>query len=299
MQTKIQSLEIPLNVPAGPRVSVVMLTCHRPHLLKRAIQSVVDQQFQNWELIVIHDGPDEQTAALMNDWTRRDPRMTYLPRGSIGNIGDGINFGLRHARGEYIAILDDDDYWADPQKLANQIAFLDTHPAYVACGGGMILVDEQARELRRFLKPESDQSLRSRALIANPIVHSTAMYRRSAADQVGGYDAAALSQFQDWDFWLKMALVGKLYNLPSYLTYYAVLDSSSSFRNLKKNSRAALKIVWRHRRSYPFFGAALALAAAYHLYAHLPKSVKAASFQSLSRLKKLVFAERSRRATQT
>lgn len=275
-----------------PRVSVLILTYNRPEFISRAIQSVIDQRFEAWEVIVVHDGTDERTPAIMHAWQQRDRRIRYFQREQAGNIADATNFGLRHAAGEYIAILDDDDYWIDPVKLQDQVRFLDENPSYVGCGGGMIAVDQHAQEILRCLKPQSDELIKRRALLANPMVNSTALYRRSTAEQVGGYDAANLSQFQDWDFWLKMGLAGKLYNAPQYLTYYSIWDTSSSFRHLKKNSYSALKIVWRYRHSYSYFGTALTLAVAYCVYAHLPEFVRAVSFGFLTKLKKSIFAKR-------
>lgn len=279
-------------VAGSPRVSVLMLTCNRPRFLSRAIQSVLSQEFRDWELIVVQDGPNKQTAPAVREWEARDSRVLFFQREQIGSIGDAANFGLRHAKGEYIAILDDDDYWADPKKLQNQVHFLDNNPEYVGCGGGMIAVNENGLEINRFLKPECDESIRSSALLANPMVNSTGMYRRAAAEQIGGYDVTRLVQFQDWDFWLKLGSLGWLYNFPEPLVCYTIWDGSSSYRHMKSNSRCALRIVWRHRRSYPRFAAALALACAYYSYAHLPESLRAGSFDLLSQLKKSVFSPR-------
>jgi len=276
-----------------PKVSVIILTFNRPHLIGRAIQSVCEQDYQDWEIVVVHDGPNEATTAVMNQWLEREPRIRYFRRNQTGNIADAANFALCQAEGEYIAILDDDDYWATPHKLTYQVAFLEENPEYVGCGGGVVVVNQDSQEVLRYLKPESDEQIKRRALVANPMVNSTTLYRRSTAEQFGGYDSTALTQFQDWDFWLKMGTAGKLYNVPDYLTYYAIWENGSSFRHLKANGRAALKIVWRHRSSYSQFGVALAFAFGYYAYAHLPERVRAASFGFLSRLKKSLFAQKT------
>jgi glycosyltransferase involved in cell wall biosynthesis len=91
----------------------------------------------------------------MQGWTDHDSRIRYFHRQQWGNLAQATNLGLAQARGEYIAILDDDDCWATPQKLERQGAFLDQHPEYVGCGGA-IVIDQYEKETLRYLKPEND-----------------------------------------------------------------------------------------------------------------------------------------------
>src|SRR5580692_9193063 len=108
-----------------PRISVLMLTYNRPQFLGNAIQSILAQQFQEWELLVVHDGPNQEIPVIMEDWRKRDSRILYFHRTTPGNIAEASNFGLACARGEYVAVLDDDDDRACGDKLSQQAAFLD------------------------------------------------------------------------------------------------------------------------------------------------------------------------------
>src|SRR5690242_18037456 len=143
-----------------PKVSILMLTYNRPTRIGRAIASVCHQSFQDWELIIVQDGAHPQTSHIVSSWVVKEPRIRHLVRGTVGSIAEASNFGLMQATGPYIAILDDDDYWSDPDKLVRQVDFLDAHPDYVACGGGYVLVDEQERQRGIFLKPEDDAGIR-------------------------------------------------------------------------------------------------------------------------------------------
>ncbi len=279
---------------AYPKVSVLMLTCNRPRFLNRAIQSVLDQSFGGWELIVVQDGPNEQTAAVMETWVKRDPRIHYFRRAHRGNIANACNYGISRARGEYVAILDDDDYWAAKDKLARQVAFLDDNPDYAGCGAGMALIDESGGDLMSYLKPERDEDIKSHALCSNPMAHSTTMFRRSLGSSIGFYDES-LAGFQDWDLWLRLSQVGKLYNFPEVFTRYTLWHGGGSFQQQRRNALSALKIVLRHRSEYEGFAAAFALVILHFAYAHLPSVVRKASFSFLSRLKKTLFAGRHRR----
>lgn len=269
-----------------------MLTFNRAEWIGRAIESIREQKFQSWELIVVHDGPNEVIPKLMNEWVARDARIRYFRRIEPGNIAEATNYGLAQARGEYIAILDDDDRWAQPEKLEKQVRFLDENKDYVVCGGGVIVVDPQGNQTLKYFKPEKDDEIKRFALLANPIAHSTAMYRREAVLQIGGYDET-LPGFQDWDVWLKLGKLGKLYNFQEYFLHYSIWEGGGSFQQQKKNTHSALRIVWRHRAKYRGFVPAFGMAFAYHAYAHLPVAVKKASFSYLSRLKKNLFSKRS------
>ncbi|HEX3746346.1 MAG TPA: glycosyltransferase [Bryobacteraceae bacterium] len=274
-----------------PRASVVMLTYNRPQFIGKAIESIQAQQFREWELLVVHDGPNQEIPAIMEEWVKRDPRIRYFHRETPGNIADATNFGLTHARAEYIAILDDDDDWASDDKLSKQVTFLDEHRDYCCCGGGVIVIDATGREQMRYLKPEQDEQIKRQALMANPLAHSTTLYRRASAIQVGGYDVS-LAGFQDWDLWLKLGKIGKLYNFPEYFLHYRVWHGSGSFHQSKGNTESAVRITRRHRRDYSGFAIAFPMVLLYHAYAHLPRPVHRFSYSFLSRCKKAFFAHR-------
>ncbi len=266
-----------------------MLTYNRPQFLGRAIQSVIDQSLEDWELIVVQDGPNQQTAAVMEEWVKRDLRIRYFQRERVGNIANASNYGLARARGQYIAILDDDDYWVAADKLGKQVAFLKSHPDYAGCGGGMTVIDDHENIQMSYLKPEQDHEIRARALCANPMTHSTTMFRRSLGEEIGYFDES-LAGYQDWDMWLRFGRLGKLYNFPEIFTRYTLWSGGGSFQQQRKNVRSAVKIVFRHRTGYRGFAGALALVLVHLAYAHLPARLSKSSFSFLARRKKAIFS---------
>jgi hypothetical protein len=165
------------------------------------------------------------------------------------------------------------------------VDFLDRRAEYVGCGGGYITVDGEGRERARYLKPEDDAAIRSRALLANPMANSTTVFRRLVNGKPVLYDPA-IRGFADWDFWLMMAGHGKLYNFPRYLAHYALWEGSGSFQASKSNARAAIQIVRKHRRAYQGFALALVLAYLNYGYACLPTPIRRVSYGTLSSLKK-------------
>lgn len=276
-----------------PKISILMLTYNRPQMISRAIESVFRQTCADWELIIVQDGENPETERLVSGWLERDPaRIRFFRRGIVGTIAEASNFGLQKATGEYIAILDDDDWWAVDDKLDRQLAFLESHPDHVAVGGGYIVVDQNGRRRGMFSKPEKDEQIRSSALVANPVANSTSMFRRVVNGRPALYDTS-LRQFADWDFWLMMGEQGRLHNFPEHLAYYALWEGGSSFKHQRANARSGLKIVMRHRHAYRRFYLALPVSTLYLGYSYLPIWFKRLSYDWLSALKKAMTATRA------
>lgn len=272
-----------------PKVSILLTTFNRVQLLDRAIQSAIDQDFKDWELIIADDGSTDDTEKIGREWEKKDNRIKYLRASRFGRIAKISNFGLKQAKGEYIAVLDDDDMWAAKDKLTKQTKFLDENPDYVGCGGGYIIIDKNEKEKFRLLKPEEHEAIVENALLANPMVNTTTMFRRNVAKEIGFYDES-LPEFADWDFWLKMGLRGKLYNFPEYFVRYQMWDIGSSFAKQKGTAYSTLQIVPRYKSKYPHYKRAILLAYTYRTYTFLPNFIKKFSNPILSKLKKFLFS---------
>lgn len=272
-----------------PLVSILMATYNRAGFLARSAGSVMRQKYDNWELLIVDDGSTDETRAVAEKLSAGEARIKYIRHEHTGRIAAISNFGLRAARGKYVAILDDDDYWSEPEKLARQVRFMEENTDYVGCGGGIIILDKRGKETGRVLKPETHEAIRRRALVANGVANSTALFRLADALDAGLYDESML-QFADWDFWLKMGLRGKLYNFQEYFTAYTMWPGGSSFSRQHEAARAAVRIVLRYRKSYPGFWLALPYVTAYFMYTHLPIGLKKYWNPFLSRLKKSLFS---------
>lgn len=266
-------------------VSIIMATYNRPKFIADAIKSILQQSYQDWELVISDDSEGNDTEKEVERF-KGDERVRYFHREKKGSIANGSNFALNKTSGEFIAVLDDDDLWIDPEKLKKQVTFLRAHPDYVACGSEFVVVNEAGKETGRMRKPEKDDSIRARALYANPIVNSTAMVRRS----VGVLYDESMPQFADWDFWLTVGTKGKLYNFPEYFLAYRMWEKGASFMHQKTAADAAIRIVNKHKNEYPGFMKAIFLARLYWCYSRLPFFIRRNFNEILSRLKKRMFS---------
>jgi glycosyltransferase involved in cell wall biosynthesis len=266
-----------------------MGTFNRARMIGQAIEALRRQTFSDWELIIADDGSVDDTPATVLAWAEREPRIVYLRNDVNQGISRNYNHALSKARGEFVAMLDDDDVWCVDDKLARQVQFLESHPDYLGCGGGLIVVDPQGNELDRYLKPSSDEQIRRTMLFSNPMANSTTLFRRAAGEQVGWYDGS-MRYSGDRDFWMKMALIGKLYNFPEYLGFYTKGTHNTSILHIKPHLKASLMLTSRYRRNFPNYLPALALNYAQYWYAFLPQALQRTTHTSVVRVKRAMTA---------
>lgn len=237
-----------------PKVSVVLPTYNGSRFLKRAIQSVLTQTFLDFELVIVDDGSSDKTPEIAKEYSVLDPRVKAVRNEQNLGIQKSLNKGLREARGEYIARIDDDDEWTDSSKLSRQAKYLDAHSDCVLVGTGTIVVDESGRELFRFLNPETDIRIRRRLLGKNCFTHSSVMFRKSVAMQFNGYDEnKSARHVEDYDLWLKLGTKGKLANLPIHAVRFALRPGNISSKNKIEQFRKGLALARKYRRHYPNF----------------------------------------------
>ena len=274
-------------------VSILMPTYNRVGLLERSIKSILRQSFADFELLIVNDASTDGTKAYLDSLAAHDARVRPIhnARNNYPDISKNLNEGLMQARGKYIARLDDDDYWCDDEKLQKQVSFLDSHPDYMIVGGGTIVIDENDTERFRYLKLETDEAIRSKALFANPFTHSTVMFRREDAVAVGGY--GNFKNAEDWELWLKLGVRGKFYNFQEYFVRYLLTSQSKTFLFKRSQSEEILKIIKAHRNEYPNFLGGYLLNFGQYCYSLLPDGLRNALYNTLSRAKRTVFSSQS------
>lgn len=242
-------------------VSVVLPTYKREERLRKAIESVLNQTYKNLELIVIDDTPDDSIFNVISEI--KDSRIIYIQNKERLGFVKSLNKGVSLAKGKYIARIDADDSWLNFKKLEKQVNFLEKHPDYVLCGGGVIITDEKGKEIVRFLDPEKDEEIRKSILFLSNFVHSSVVFRKNVFNLVGGYDEE-LKQSEDRDLWLKLGKVGKFYNFQEYFVNY--LQSKESRSNKKKQFEIATVLRKKYRKDYPSFYKATIFSYFYYFY---------------------------------
>jgi glycosyltransferase involved in cell wall biosynthesis len=198
---------------APPKVTVVIPAYNREKYIREAIDSILAQTFTDFELVVIDDGSTDHTREVVQ--TYHDPRIQLVCNEANLGIPKTRNRGIRLARGEYLAFLDSDDR-AYPQRLAKQVAFLDSHPDHAAVGAWVDWMDEEGRSLRRVRrKPVLSDDIAAQRLFRQGIENSASMARTAVLREYGYQEEYDLSE--DFDLWSRIAAKYKLAALPAVL----------------------------------------------------------------------------------
>jgi Glycosyltransferases involved in cell wall biogenesis len=187
-----------------PLVSIIMPTYNRAELIMQTIQSVLDQTYNNWKLIILDDGSDDNTEEKVS--SIRDPRIHFVKMGRVAVSGRLKNEGIAMSNGELIGFIDSDDLWA-PDKLEKQITALlqNENAAFSLTGGYNFRIPGIAESY--FYKQKDGLFIgnifrdifRSKVAVLTP----TLLFWRSCLDQVGGFNED--KAFSDSDFIFELA----------------------------------------------------------------------------------------------
>lgn len=236
-----------------PKVSIITLTHPgREKFLPEMIQSVKSQTLTDWELIVVDNGDYDDTARIINEITSKDERFVYIKNEIDPGISAARNIGLKAARGEFLAVLDSDDLWADKEKLANQIEYLNTHPDCAVVGTGVIVIDEQGQEISRYQNPTDSDKIKQTILYKNPLAHSSVLMRTAGIDHLKGYNEN-LPFLEDYDLWLRMAVMWKIGNLPEFATKYRKHTTNVTRDKILAMMKMNISLIVKYRKDYPNF----------------------------------------------
>jgi glycosyltransferase involved in cell wall biosynthesis len=237
-----------------PRVSVIIPTYNRADFLPQTIQSVLDQTFHDFEILIIDDGSTDDTEHVV----RRidDSRVIYVRQGHSGLPSVARNTGLHHARGDYIAFLDSDDLWLS-EKLALQVQYMDSHPevGLSYTDTYRFTADPEQYDPRPVLRSETAHSGHVFALLYGQqvIPNLTVVIRSSVVEQVGMFDEdARLKANEDYEYWLRIAHQYPVGYLDKPLALYRQHPEGISKAAVATN-QAKLWLVEKLDRIYPDF----------------------------------------------
>ena len=203
-----------------------------------AVESVLRQSMTDFEFLIIDDGSTDGSTDVLRRFAEQDSRIWLKSRPNTGACG-AWNEALEKATGKFVARIDADDV-ALPERFACQLKFLRENPDCVAVGTQAMLIDSCGRNLRTMSRQPCQHDAIDQAHLAGEgaaILHPTAMIRRAAMTEIGGY--REFSTTADLDLFLRLAECGRLANLPEILLKYRIVPTSLS--RMRKEQGAEFK----------------------------------------------------------
>ncbi|GMT49866.1 MAG: glycosyl transferase [bacterium] len=220
-----------------PKVSVNMPVYNGEKYIDEAIQSILNQTFKDFELIIIDNASTDQTVKKIQAY--QDPRIRLIQNPKNMGLVFSRNKALSESKGDYIAVLDADDI-AYPTRLAEQTRFMDEHSDFALIGTWTEVFNSYGQILS-YWKPEfSPKELLVHSLFINPLAHSSAMIRKTALpDQRYQKDYAPA---EDYDLWVRIASKHKVGNIPKVLVQYRAHQNSTGSQQKDTQIQNARKI---------------------------------------------------------
>jgi len=211
----------------APTVSVVLPAYQAEKHLAEAVQSILDQTFTDFELLIINDGSTDRTAEIIQSF--EDKRIVHIRHAENQKLIASLNEGIAQARGKYIARMDADDI-SHHTRLQKQVEFLDAHPAVGILGTAACFFRSSSSRHNQIILTE-DAELKSRFLFANPFNHPSVMIRKSVLAEHGLSYSSVFIHAEDYALWMELMERCDFANLPEILLDYRYSDDQVTVKH--------------------------------------------------------------------
>lgn len=225
-------MNYPCNKQPLPLVSVIIPAYNAEQFVERTLSSVLNQTYQNLEVIVVNDGSHDRTAEIVSEMAHRDERIILLQQPNSG-VAAARNLGIQHSRGEFIAPIDADDIW-HPENIAKQVnCALEGGSSVGMVYSWSIYIDETDAPLGGFRAFSITKNVFQTLVCHNFLGNASAsLIRCSCLEKVGSYNTNLRTQnaqgCEDWDLYLRLAKYYQFQVVPEFLVGYRKSSSSLS-----------------------------------------------------------------------
>ena len=244
----------------NPLISIILPTYNwKWQWLEQSIDSVLNQTYKNFELIIINDASTNNIEDTILKYQKRDWRIVYLKNEKNLKLTKTLNRWIAYSKWEYIARIDDDDIWINQDKLEKQIKFMDDNTDYWICWASEIInIDEEWKIISTMNMRTSDFDIRNSILQSNQFAHSSLLIRKSILDEVWVYNPK-YNKAEDYELWCRIGIKSKFANLNGIWLKYRINTNWVSIKNQSFQKRLSFKVCLKYRKYYPNFYKALLL----------------------------------------
>ena len=220
------------------KISVVMPAYNADiRYLREAVESILNQSFRDFELIVIDDGSTNETRDYLSSLS--DGRVRLIRNQTNIGVTKSLNIGLRAARGQYIARMDADDL-SLPERFEKQLAYMESHPETVMCGSAVQDIGDETRIRRSRIKDMDAYRIKTLFYYPGPI-HPTMFIRRSILDAHGIEYDESLLYAQDYAFCAELGKLGNVEILRDVLLKRRIHPSRISRQHYEKQKQCSIR----------------------------------------------------------
>ena len=232
-----------------PTVSVIIPTYNRAHLIGRAIKSVLNQTYQDFELIIVDDGSTDNIEDIIRQFQEKDKRIKYIKHDKNKGASAARNTGIKNSKGKYIAFQDSDDEWF-PNKLEKQMKIFkkESPNLGIVYTGFYRIKDSEKKYIPSHEIVKKEGSIYEELLKGNFITTQSILVRKECFKKVGIFDEN-LPRLQDWELVMRLS---KYYDFecidePLLISYYT---SDSITANHKALIEALELILTKHYKNF-------------------------------------------------
>lgn len=211
------------------KISVILPVHNGEKYVYEAVQSILNQSFKDFELLVINDASTDNTLSIIESFS--DSRLKLINIDKQTSLADVLNIGISQSICKYIARMDADDI-SEPSRLLLQYEFMEQNPDVVVSGGNITLIDAKGVIIGNRKYKLKDSDLRKNIFIFSPFAHPATIIRKEALLKVNGY-TKGLSKVEDIDLWFRISKEGMFANINEYILKYRVLNTSQSLSNVR------------------------------------------------------------------
>jgi glycosyltransferase involved in cell wall biosynthesis len=218
----------------NPKITVLLPVYNCETYVQTAVESVLNQTYTDFEFLIIDDASTDKTLSIIKSFT--DFRIKIIEKPKNSGYTNSLNYGLKIAKGDYIARMDGDDI-SMPERFAKQINFLEANPDVVVCGTTYKIVGND----KKIRLPEKHDEIAIGFLKGNCIAHPSVMIRKECLDTfLIQYDLTR-EPAEDYDMWIRLLAIGKLHNLQDVLLEYRLYGNQVSKKRAEEQLNSDIK----------------------------------------------------------
>lgn len=237
-----------------PEISVLMPNYNGSTHLAESIESILNQTFLNWELLISDDGSTDDSWKIISQYSRNDPHIkAFQSKENLGNPKNrNLLLSLAHPKSKFIAILDSDDV-AEPHRLQTQKDFLEQNPSIALVGSAITIINEHGEEQGVRVYPKSHDEIKRQIMISDPFAQPSVMMTHQAINLVGKYDEN-LARCQDYDLFTRFIKAGlETANIIEPLTKFRIHSDQGKYQNITKAFKYSFLVRNKYLFSKEFF----------------------------------------------